>query len=90
MDFHGLTKLLDAKYDQVRYWFTILEKHKLVNPKRGKGTKWLFCEDDVQQFVKLKTLLDDGVSTAPEASKMMKFRISPKEASTDTRSRRGS
>jgi hypothetical protein len=50
----------------------------LINPQRGIRDKFLFSDEDVKQFLKLKELLENG--SVPEAIRMMQQNITPGEA----------
>lgn len=80
MDFRAVCAILKEKPGRVAYWRDVLKQHGLIEPKKGVGNKDIYREEDVQQMLRLKQLLNDGVPTVTEAIRLMKDGLTPHEA----------
>lgn len=80
MDYNELVAKVRVPETRLRNWRTALLKASLINPRRGLHNKYFFSEDDVDQFLRLKELLENGANTVPEAIRMMEQNITPAEA----------
>jgi len=80
MDYKELVKVVGVSETRLRNWRTALLRAGLINPQRGLRDKFLFSDEDVKQFLKLKELLENGAKSVPEAIRMMQQNITPGEA----------
>jgi hypothetical protein len=80
MDYKELVKVVGVSETRLRNWRTALLRAGLINPQRGIRDKFLFSDEDVKQFLKLKELLENGAKSVPEAIRMMQQNITPGEA----------
>jgi len=62
---------LDISYQRLDYWRKHLLKRDIISPKRVEGALFEYAEEDIEAFRKLKTLLENGVQTVPEATHLI-------------------
>jgi hypothetical protein len=66
-----LSAELDISYQRLDYWRKHLLKRDIIHPNRVEGSLFDYAEEDVEAFRKLKTLLENGVQTVPEATHLI-------------------
>jgi hypothetical protein len=62
---------LDITEHRLKYWRTQLKKREIINPTYHPGSSYDYAQNEVDAFRKLKTLLENGVQTVPEATHLI-------------------